>query len=44
MKMDEMKIYKKYEKISTKTDFYKNKNNEYDHLAACENCSKFCKK
>ena len=30
--MDEMKIYNKCEKISQKTDFYKDKNNKNEYL------------
>ena len=36
--MDELKKCNKCEKISPKTDFYKNKNNKDGHLNACKNC------
>ena len=38
--MDHMKICIKCEKISPKTDFYKNKNNKDGHLNECKECSK----
>ena len=40
LKKNESKICNKCEKISPKTDFYKNENNKDGHLNACKNCSK----
>ena len=38
--MDDMKKCCKCEKISPKTDFYKNKNNKDGHLNECKGCTK----
>ena len=42
--MDEIKICNKCEKLSPKTDFYKNKNYKDGHLNACKKCYKNYKK
>ena len=42
--MVEMKLCNKYEAVSPKTDFYKNKKIKDGHLSACKKSSRYYKK